>query len=76
MLLYLNLLFKIINDFKSVNLILSLDGEKPAMNGDYHPDALDEDQNQRNIIKIKGRQENCEAAKQALLVNYLCIYFI
>ncbi|GBM34136.1 Vigilin [Araneus ventricosus] len=42
------------------------DSEKGAMNGDAHSDGPEGETNQRDIIIIKGRQENCEAAAKAL----------
>ncbi|XP_054712100.1 vigilin-like [Uloborus diversus] len=42
------------------------DSEKPMMNGDYHLSEGENDQ-QKNVIIIKGLPENCELAKQALL---------
>lgn len=46
-----------------------LENERPAQNGECNADVPEDDQ--RNVIKIKGKQENCEAAKQALLVRSL-----
>ncbi|KFM62860.1 Vigilin, partial [Stegodyphus mimosarum] len=43
------------------------ESEKITMNGECHIDENETDKNQKNIILIKGRPENCEAAKQALL---------
>ncbi|GBN12360.1 Vigilin [Araneus ventricosus] len=42
------------------------DSEKVTMNGDGHSDRPEGETNQRDIITIKGRQENCEAAAKAL----------
>ncbi|CAL1268500.1 unnamed protein product [Larinioides sclopetarius] len=42
------------------------DSEKVTMNGDAHSDGAEGETNQRDIIIIKGRQENCEAAAKAL----------
>ncbi|GFS49777.1 vigilin [Trichonephila inaurata madagascariensis] len=43
------------------------DADKVTMNGDIHADGLEPESNQKNIIIIKGRQENCDAAAKALL---------
>ncbi|GFT30691.1 vigilin [Nephila pilipes] len=43
------------------------DADKVTMNGDAHADGLEAELNQKNIIIIKGRQENCDAASKALL---------
>ncbi|GFU19163.1 vigilin [Trichonephila clavipes] len=43
------------------------DADKVTMNGDIHADGLEPESNQKNTIIIKGRQENCDAAAQALL---------
>ncbi|GBN52283.1 Vigilin, partial [Araneus ventricosus] len=39
---------------------------KVAINGDAHSDEPEGEANQRDIIIIKGRQENCESAAKAL----------
>ncbi|KAG8181791.1 hypothetical protein JTE90_000083 [Oedothorax gibbosus] len=42
------------------------DNGRPTMNGDYHPEEAEVDTS-RNIIIVKGKQEDCDAACQALL---------
>ncbi|GIX67510.1 vigilin [Caerostris darwini] len=42
------------------------DAEKVTMNGDVHYEGSEPETNYRNIIIIKGRKENCDAAAKAL----------
>lgn len=55
------------------------DGEELKVNGDGDDDGEGEGEpvpaiNPRHIILITGRQENAEAAKQALMVSQFCCY--
>lgn len=67
--MYINFLINRFYNLLFFNVLSAfLDGEKAVMNGDCHSEPPEDDQ--RNVIKIKGKQEDCEAAKQALLVGF------